>query len=152
MANLAYELGFDWNAQPIIQARDGLYPLQICMVNDDEREATSPCSSSTIGVDDNLTFRVYDFTNYEGSPPGHPPIPNCIQVLFTSAKGESTTFSPFNNGGVQLAQLASKNFTQQNPVESIAFGEAAALGWTFDWYPICVCWRIPRSTIAAAST
>lgn len=133
MASLAFELGFDWNTYPIQRVRDGVFPLQLALV-----EGTAPtgvlvspfdCSAQ---VGDTLCFRVYDFTDSALDPA---PTPQVLQVLFTSAvnhpdAADPPPFSPVKVGDDQLAQLTGTDFKKSSPT-SVAFG-STAMGWNVE--------------------
>ena len=138
MANLAFELGFDWYVHPILGVRDGVFPLQMFLVNDDSGTVISSCDPSQVQTQDVLSFRVYDFTAW---PAGVPPVasPDTLQVLFTSATtvaGETQPhFSPVKlPNGNQVAQMAATSpmLVTAPPSTSIAFTSAVA-GWTVQW-------------------
>ncbi len=135
-ATLAFEIGFDWNIHPIQGVRDGVFPLQLCLVDDaGEGTVLSPCHPSAIEPGDTLLFRVYDFTDY-GSPPEASPEPSALQVLFTSASTIVSPPPPFSpvvdDDGMPLAQLASITFPQTAVRPSIAYGVEAP-GWAVEW-------------------
>ena len=133
-ATLAFELGFDWNIHPIQGVRDGVFPLQVCLVDDGSGTVLSPCHPSAVEVGDTLLFRVYDFTDPESLPAGSP-VPSAVQILFTSAstiESPAPPFSPVVVDGLQLAQLAATSFDSTGVRPSIAYG-AEAPGWKVEW-------------------
>ena len=137
MANLAFELGFDWNTHPVIGVRDGVYPLQVCLVRDARGEepaaVISPCNPAEVKAEDELEFRVYDFTDYspyKDRPPA--PRPMALQVLFTSGSEGQTVFSPvIQPPGEVLPVLTSVSFDLDRAPKSIAYG--VSIGWTVEW-------------------
>lgn len=137
MANLAFELGFDWNTHPIQGVRDGVYPMQIFLVDDDSKTVISSCDPSKLKSSDVLKFRVYDFT---ALPAGEPPVasPGTLQILFTSATtvpGQTQPpFSPVkDSGGNQVAQMAATSFKSVGASGSVAFTGSAVNGWEVEW-------------------
>lgn len=131
MANLAFELGFDWDVPPFIGVSDGIFPLQVVLVNDgdlanpDDRFVISPSHPSNVRAGDTLRFRVYDFS--ASVPTVDPPSPTALQVLFTSATSNDTDpISPFEVNGVPQAQWASLDFFP-TAGESVAFDVGS--GW-----------------------
>ena len=138
MANLTYELGFDGNANAIEGVRDGIYPLQVYLVADEERKVISACNPDQIRRSDRLSFRIYDFSDPAAKRP-HGMTPVTLQILFTRATksddGEvKPPFSPIVENGLPLAQLATTTFTPlPEPTGSIAFGKAALAGWEVEF-------------------
>ncbi len=136
MANLAFELGFNWDVPPIIGVRDGVFPLQLVLVNDDDSAVISPCDSSVLTKGDELRFRVYDFTDPTTYPSPARPLPNVLQILFTSAG--SGPLSPILVGQppIQLPHLAAVSFVDDPPpTPSIAYiiGTSSVPGWDVLW-------------------
>lgn len=138
MANLAYELGFDGNANAVEGIRDGVYPLQVYLVTDDEKKVISACNPAQIRRSDRLSFRVYDFSDPAAKRPlGMTPV--TLQILFTRATktedgATKPPFSPILKDGLPLAQLATTTFTPvPAATESIAFGQAALAGWVAEF-------------------
>lgn len=122
---LAFELGFDLDVHPIQGVRDGVFPLQLALVNDGEDAVISPFDPSKVRQDYRLSFRVYDFSY---PAPGLPtPSLSALQILFTSATSVSVPMSPFTQ-----PQLATTAFVGPD-VESIAFGEKVRFGWEVQW-------------------
>lgn len=128
MRNLAFELGFDWQVKPVVGIRDGVYPLQMCLVDDDERQVISPCNAEQVTVGSALRFRVYDFT-YQAREPG--PRPTVLQALFTAGTTDpGDPFSPIEIDGQSRAQWAATVF-RRSEIPSLAFGVAS--GWEALW-------------------
>ncbi len=137
---LAFELGFDWNVPPTEGVRDGVFPLQVFLVDDGSRSVISSCNSSQIETTDVLSFRVYDFTlpdaaQADGSK-GRAPF--ALQVLYTRAVvsiegAPLPPFSPFEEDGEPVAQLATTLFAAPASQSSIAFGAGAVAGWDVEW-------------------
>ncbi len=134
-ATLAFEIGFDWDIHPIQGVRDGVFPLQLCLVDDaGSGTVISPCNPSSVETGDTLLFRVYDFTDPD-SPSAGLPEPSALQVLFTSAstiESPEPPFSPVKDGDQPLAQLVATDFDDDDVRQSIAYG-AQAPGWTVRW-------------------
>lgn len=134
MANLAFELGFDWNVPPIQGVRDGVFPLQMALVRDGTPgQVISPYDPSVVQVGSTLCFRVYDFTDAAHLPGVGSPSLEVLQVLFTSATtvepppGEPSRFSPVKDpDGNPVAQMFSTGFTAPSR-SSIAFD--VKTGW-----------------------
>lgn len=131
-----FDFGFDWNAKPILGVRDGVFPLQLYMVNVVSNSVLSPSNPSDLCQNDKLYVRVCDFTDVEGGqwPQGEAPIPLALQVLFTSDVDpvpgqESPPFSPFQDS--KKNQVSQFVFTQflaaSNP--SPGFGSALVNKW-----------------------
>lgn len=135
MASLAFELGFDWDTPPIIGVRDGVFPLQLALV-DDDGGVVSPYDSSVLQAPGQLCFRIYDFTDPATYRDPSRPVPNVLQILFTSATSGGGPFSPVLDGsGTPRAQLAAMSFDKENTQASIAYniGGSAVPGWTALW-------------------
>ena len=137
MATLAFELGYDWNVPPAIGVRDGVYSLQACLVDDDNEKVISPCYCDSEGtwsvqVKDSLYFRVYDFTDYSGSPPNNHPVPTCMQLLCSSTD-KTGNLTPFCSKGDPVAQQAATYLTELDPQQSVAFAGTASFGWQVHW-------------------
>lgn len=137
MANnstLAFELGFDWNVHPIVGVRNGVFPLQVSLVDDNNGTVLSPSHPSAAKVGDTLLFRVYDFTDPDHLSAGSPE-PSALQVLFSSASTVTSPEPPFSPVVIDenpLAQLAATSFNPNNVPPSIAYG-ADANGWKVEW-------------------
>lgn len=133
---LAFELGFDWNVPPTEGVRDGVFPLQVFLVDDGKKGVISSCNAAQVETTDTLAFRVYDFTE---TAPGESTdaAPVALQVLFTRAVSpgeglEPPPFSPIEEGGNQVAQLATTVLTP-TATQSIAFGDGVVAGWQVKW-------------------
>jgi hypothetical protein len=132
MADLTFELGFDWNMPSSENALGVVYALQMYLVKNDpdpnKSAVISPCNSSKINTGDTLGFRIYDFTGSPSAPAGTEP--RALQVLFATAVDQQpANISPILVAGKALPQLATTDFgvPQQNPT-SIAYGDVAR-GW-----------------------
>lgn len=130
--DLTFELGFDWHTPPVEGVRDGVYPLQVFLVDNGDAAVISSCNSAQVKRSDGLTFRVYDFTDPQASEPtGAAPV--TLQILFTRATTlGDPPFSPIQDEGKPVAQLAATEFTSPAKA-SIAFGAGAAGGWNVKW-------------------
>jgi hypothetical protein len=129
---LTFELGFDWNSPAVQGVRDGVYPLQVFLVDDRENSVISPCNPAQVGLNAKLGFRVYDFTDPRAGSPGGA-APATLQVLFTRATSlGDPPFSPILRNGAPVAQLTSTSFASPAR-DSIAFGAAAVAGWDVKW-------------------
>ncbi|MCH9648654.1 MAG: hypothetical protein K0U98_10470 [Deltaproteobacteria bacterium] len=133
MANLAFELGFDWNVPPLEQDLSVMFPLQLCLVNDDEGTVISSCNPRAIGCDDALRFRLYDFTDPKQQPEARSPSPQTLQAFFTSAQEDvrKPPYSPILLAGEPQSLLTSVSFTG-GEAESVA-GYPALAGWEVEW-------------------
>jgi hypothetical protein len=129
---LTFELGFDWSSPAVEGVRDGVYPLQVFLVDDRENAVISPCNPAQVGLNAKLGFRVYDFTDPRASAPaGAAPV--TLQILFTRATTDlEAPFSPVLRGGAPVAQMASTSFAA-TAKDSIAFGAGAVAGWHVEW-------------------
>lgn len=139
MASLAFELGFDWDIPPIIGVRDGVFPLQLALVDDDRRVVVSPYDSSVLQAPGQLCFRIYDFTDPAtyGDPDLPRPVPNVLQVLFTSATSGGDPFSPvLDKACIPCAQLAAMSFDNEDTPKSVAYiiGDSPVPGWKVRWF------------------
>ena len=139
MESLAFELGFDLDVNPVLGVRDGVFPLQLALVNDDvngdppEPAVISPFDPSVVHMGDSLSFRVYDFSDPAAAVPPEPSL-CALQILFTSATSESVPISPFEIGGATRPQLATTNLELlPSPVSSVAFGDKVRFGWEAKW-------------------
>jgi hypothetical protein len=127
MSKLAFELGFDWNVNPIQGVRDGVFPLQWSLVNDDLEPPAVISPFNSLNVGDTLSFRVY---NFSALVPSDPPTPTVLQVLFSSATAsENGPFSPLEFDEIEQGSLATV-FFGQSVDPSVAFGGGALGGWT----------------------
>lgn len=133
MANLAFELGFDWNVPPLEQDLSVMFPLQLCLVDDDQRTVISSCNPQAIQCTDTLTFRLYDFTEPQQRPEAGSPVPQTLQAFFTSAEDDirKPPYSPILLAGQPQSLLTSVSFSGAK-VESVA-GYPASLGWDVEW-------------------
>lgn len=138
MENLAFELGFDLDVPAVQGVRDGVFPLQLALVNDDVDGSPpgpaviSPFDPLMISKGYFLSFRIYDFTDPDGPSEGDLPSLSALQVLFTSATPTNTEFSPFVIDDETQAQLATTCFLQ-DPTNSVAFGTGVRCGWEAQW-------------------
>ncbi len=138
-AKLAFELGFNWHTQPVVSVRDGVYPLQLNLVND----SMSPKAGGLLISAGNpkhlhtacdLEFRVYDFSDWSAEPTADKPRPISLQVLFTSAVGEGENFSPVvvepKDSSTMVPTLVSTIF-KPSTVPSVSYGIGS--GWSAVW-------------------
>lgn len=125
---LAFELGFDWMVNPVIGVRDGVYPLQVHLVDDDEGKMISACNPDDVPVGSGLRFRVYDFSHQIADPRATPKV---LQILFTSATSDrNDPISPVKIDGAPQGQWAATTFRRcEHP--SIAY--PAKSGWEAVW-------------------
>lgn len=133
MANLAYELGFDWNVPPLEQDLSVMFPLQLCLVDDDKGSVISSCNPRAIQNTDSLVFRLYDFTDREQRPVAGPPTPRTLQAFFTSAENDvrEPPYSPILIEGEPQTLLTSVTFSESE-IQSVA-GFPASAGWKIGW-------------------
>jgi hypothetical protein len=133
MAKLVFELGFDWNVPPLEQDLSVMFPLQLCLVNDDARNVISSCNPEAIECGDTLGFRLYDFTDPELRPAAGPPTPRTLQAFFTSAEKDirKPPYSPILLAGQPETLLTSVTFSGGN-AQSVA-GYPAQAGWHIEW-------------------
>ena len=129
--NLAFEFGFDWNTNPSIRFRAGVFLLQIYMVDIDDDRLRSIANPSDLRVEDLLRFRIYDFTSQAGAGNASPQ-PTALQLLFTAgAQTEGSTsdriFSPFvDSDGNQVPTLI---FTEFSEIEEPSRAYGVSSGW-----------------------
>ena len=137
MANYSFEMGFDWNVPPSGGALEIIYALQMCLVDDQEGVVISPCNASKLKIGDTLSFRLYDFTDPAEPAPANA-LPQALQVVFAWATNDKSSFSPFQDEGSQLPQLATTQFVAippvNNGVTSVAYGKVGR-GWDVTMSP-----------------